>query len=70
MVVVVSGWQVGQQFSKDHGANYQVAQLQRNRRARRISMVRDARLFADFSHNCARIPIIFAQKKFILLKML
>ena len=31
--------EVGQQFAKDHGANYQVAQLQRNRRARRISVM-------------------------------
>ena len=27
--------EVGQQFTKDHGANCQVAQSQRNRRARR-----------------------------------
>ena len=27
--------EVGQQFAKDHGANYQIAQSQRNRRARR-----------------------------------
>ena len=33
--------EVGQQFAKDHGANYQVAQLQRNRRARRISVMHD-----------------------------
>ena len=31
--------EIGQQFAKDHGANYQVAQLQRNRRARRISVM-------------------------------
>ena len=31
--------EAGQQFAKDHGANYQVAQLQRNRRGRRISVM-------------------------------
>ena len=31
--------EIGQQFAKDHGANYQVAQLQRNRRTRRISVM-------------------------------
>ena len=31
--------EVRQQFAKDHGANYQVAQLQRNRQARRISVI-------------------------------
>ena len=49
--------EVGQQFAKDHGANLS----QRNRPARRISVMH-ARLFAGFSHNCARIRIIFAQK--------
>ena len=31
--------EVGQQFAKAHGANYQVAQLQQNRRARQISVM-------------------------------
>ena len=31
--------EVGQQFAKDYGANYQVAQLQRNGRGRRISVM-------------------------------
>ena len=33
--------EIGQQFAKDHGVNYQVAQLQGNRRARRISVMHD-----------------------------
>ena len=31
--------EIGQQFAKVYGANYQVAQIQRNRRARRISVM-------------------------------
>ena len=38
-VSVSSPEEVGQQFANDHGANYQGAQLQRNRRARRISVI-------------------------------
>ena len=36
---VSSPEEVGQQFANDHGANYRGAQLQRNRRARRISVI-------------------------------
>ena len=57
--------EVGQQFAKDHGANYQVAQLQRNRRARRISVMH------AFLPILATIEIEFrTQKMFILSKML
>ena len=42
---VSSPEEVGQQFAKDHGANYQGAQLERNRN----------------SHNCARTQNIFTQ---------
>ena len=31
--------EIGKQFAKAHGTNYQVAQLQGNRRARRISVM-------------------------------
>ena len=59
--------EVGQQFAKDHGANYQVAQLQRNRRAGRISVMH------AFLTILATIVLefrMFSHKTFILSKML
>ena len=55
------------QFAKVHGANYQVAQLQRNRRATRISVMH------AFLPNLATIVLefrIFSHKMFINCKML
>ena len=59
--------EVGHQFAKDHGANDQVAQLQRNRRGRRISVMH------AFLPMLATIVLefrIFLHKKFVLSKML
>ena len=53
--------EVGQQLAKDHGVNYQEAQLQRNHRARRISAIH-AFLPILGTINCARIQNIFVQK--------
>ena len=59
--------EVGHQFAKDHGVNDQVAQLQGNRRGRRISVMH------AFLPILATIVLefrIFLPKKFVLSKML
>ena len=48
--------EVGQQFAKDHGQI--INSLAVTTKPSTKTDLRDARLFADFSHNCARIPNI------------